>query len=150
MPMSKINTFKTINTHNNRVLANYQRQIKQQQHLLNFIKQLLPTPLAEHVLYCTIFVKKLLIYTDSATWSSQLRFYQKTMLEAVINAELAQVETIKIKLIAQHKPPKNESVINMPSEDNIKLLRNCGEQTEDEKLKQALLNLSNTLDKLSS
>ncbi|NOQ34461.1 MAG: DUF721 domain-containing protein [Methylococcaceae bacterium] len=148
--MSKINTFKTIDTYNSRILANYQQQLKQQQRLLKLIKRVLPEHLAEHISYCAISNQKLLIYTDSSVWSAQLRFYQQAMLETVVETNTAIIEEVKIRIIAQNNPPKNERELNMPSADNIKLLHDCGESIGDEKLKQALLRLSKTLDKLSS
>jgi len=149
--MPKINTFKTVASYNSRILASYQQKMKQQQHLLAIIKAVLPKPLTDHVLYCTIAINKLFIYTYSATWSSQLRFYQQTMLNAVINANLTTIKTIQIKLIVpEDHSPKNKHLLNIPSDDNIKLLHQCGKSVNNGNLKKALLNLSETLNKLSS
>ncbi len=148
--MSKINTFKTVDKYSSKILAYYQQKIKQQQHLLTIIKDSLPKLLTEHVLYCTISTNKLIIYTDSAMWSSQLHFYQQTMLNALINTNLIEISLVKIKIIVPSNPEKIQHRLNRPSENNIKLLYQCGESTKDENLKKALLNLSETLNKLSS
>jgi hypothetical protein len=147
--MSKIDPFKAVNTYNNRILANYQQKIKQQQYLLNIIKATLPKPLTGHVLYCVVSAEKLLIYTDSAAWASQLRFYQQPILNAVINTNLVPVKTVQIKIIFPNNSTKGTFKKNIPSKGNIKLLHHCGESANDQKLKQALLNLSQTLNKLS-
>lgn len=148
--MAKINTFKPIDTYNSRVLANYQQKIKHQQRLLTIIKRALPEHLGDQISYCAISDKKLLVYSDSAAWATQLRFYQQVILDAISNADAAIVEELKFRIIAQNNPPKNERELNIPSANNIELLHSCGESMKDEKLKQALLKLSKTLDKLSS
>ena len=147
--MSKINSFKTVDTYNNRILANYQQKIKQQDYLLNSVKAILPQPLTNHVLYCVVSVEKLLIYTDSAAWSSQLRFYQQSILNAVINTNSVSIQTVKIKIITPNNSPKEKFKQSIPSKSNIQLLRHCGESINDKRLKHALLNLSQTLTKLS-
>ncbi|MDQ7090817.1 MAG: DciA family protein [Methylococcales bacterium] len=142
--------FKTIKTYNNRILANYQRKINQQNHLLMLVKKPLPDLMAKHLLYCVVLNKKLHIYTDSAAWSSQLRFYQQAMLEAIVNAKITQISSLKIQLIPSiHKPKKNQhSLKKTPSKRNIELLDYCSESIHDKKLKQSLVNLSQTLKKL--
>ena len=147
--MSKINSFKAVNIYNNRILANYQQKIKQQQYLLNIVKTCLPKTLTNHVLYCVISAEKLLIYTDSAAWSSQLRFYQQSMLNALIDTNEVFINAVKIKIIIQNNSVKETPKKNIPSKSNIKLLHHCGKSVNDQKLKQALLNLSQTLNKLS-
>jgi len=147
--MSKIDSFKAVDTYNNRILANYQQKIKQQQYLLNIIKATLPKPLTDHVLYCIVSAEKLFIYTDSAAWSSQLRFYQQSILKAVINTNSVLVKTIQIKIIIPNNATKETLKKNIPSKGSIKLLHHCGESINHKKLKHALLNLSQTLTKLS-
>lgn len=149
MTMSKKNTFKSVDTYSGGILANYQQKMKQQQRLLTIIKDSLSKPLSDHVLYCTLLAKKLFIYTDSAVWSSQLRFYQQSLLKAVtINPDLAYIKSVQIKIIISNGLQKKDPVLTIPSKNNIKLLYHCGESMKDEKLKQALLNLSQTLNKL--
>jgi len=147
--MSKIDSFKAVNTYNNRILANYQQKIKQQHYLLNIVKSTLPKSLTDHVLYCVVSVKKLLIYTDSSAWSSQLRFYQQSILSAVINTNSIFIQTIHIKIIIPNNSSKEKFKKNIPSKGNIKLLHHCGESINDKRLKHALLNLSQTLNELS-
>lgn len=147
--MSKINSFKAVDTYNNRILANYQQKIKQQQYLLNIVKAALPKPLTDHVLYCIVSAEKLLIYTDSAAWSSQLRFYQQLMLNAIMDTRAVSIKTVQIKIIIPNNTTKGTLKKNIPSKENIKLLHHCGKYVKDKKLKQALLNLSQTLNKLS-
>ncbi len=147
--MPKTNSFNTAAAYNNHLLANYQRQIKSQQRLLGMIKKALPEALAEHVLHCTLSSKKLLLYTSSASWSSQLRFYQQVILDSV-NENNVNAEFVQIRLVNENSAPQSERKLNIPSKNSIELVKNCGESEEDEKLKQALLNLSQTLTKLSS
>jgi hypothetical protein len=147
--MPKKNSFKTIDTYNNRTLAYYQQKIKQQQYLLSTVKSCLPRSLTDHVLYCVISATNLLVYTDSAAWSSQLRFYQQSILSTMINTNTVSIQRVQIKIIIPNNSPKNTFRQNIPSKNNIKLLHYCGESIKDKRLKHALLNLSRTLTKLS-
>ncbi len=148
--MSKIDSFKTVDTFNNRILANYQQKIKQQQYLLNIVKDSLPKALTDHVLYCVVSAEKLLIYTNSAAWSSQLRFYQQSILSAIINSKSVSIKVVQIKIMIQNNSTTKKTLKkSIPSKSNIKLLHHCGKSVNDQKLKQALLNLSQTLNKLS-
>lgn len=147
--MPKTDSFNTPAAYNNHILASYHRQIKSQQRLLSVIKKALPEALAEHVLHCTLSSRKLLLYTNSASWSSQLRFYQQVILDSV-NANNVNAELVQIRLINENNAPRTERKLKIPSKNSIELVKNCGESEEDEKLRQALLNLSQTLTKLSS
>ena len=119
---------------------------------LYFISCLLPNALAKQTRHCLIKDEKLIIYTNSATWGSQLRFYKEKILTSIIGLTKSPVETIQIKVITYHTglALTNVRKAKLPSIENIEVIRNNGQTISDNQLKRALLNLSKTLTRLSS
>ena len=144
-------SFKTSLTFQNRTLAYFYSQIEQQKRVLERIRMFLPESLAKQVRCCLIKEKKLLIYTDSAAWASQLRFYSSAILAAIAPLTRTSIELMQVKIIAEQSGlalrPLRKA--NIPSEEKIALIRNNGLTSTDDQLKLALLRLSATLERLS-
>ena len=132
-------------------MAYFYSQIEQQQRILKRIQAVLPEALAKQTRHCLIKDKKLLIYTDSAAWASQLRFYNSAILAAIVPLTRTPVEILQIKIIAGQtgfiRGPKREAKI--PSAEKIVSIRNDSLTVSDNQLRTALLKLSTTLEKLS-
>ena len=147
----KTTPFKSALSFQSRTIARFYDKIEQQKQLLQQIQSVLPDGLKRHARHCVISNKKLLIYTDSAAWASQLRFYNKPILAAIAPITRESVELMQIKLLATPTVDgtKTKRPANLPSLDKIDIIRNQGLATSDEKLKHALLKLSATLGRLS-
>lgn len=138
-------TYKPLLACNNQVTTYFQRRIAQQQQVLKTVQALLPESLAKQVRYCLVKDKKLLVYTDSAIWASQLRFYQVMMQAAVESAQ-----TVQIKIIADPvRVPQTERKALLPSAEKIAQLHQDSLIIADESLRIAMLKLSTTLERLS-
>ena len=133
-------------------MAFYYQQINHQQQLLNCIKVALPNALADQTKHCVIKENKLLIYTESATWASQLRFYEEIILSAINNLTRTRILTMQTKII-------NTLAINrltnirkpkLPSYEKIKSLQIDSMAIEDTQLRNSLQKLSVTLARLST
>lgn len=131
------------------LFAIYQQKINQQQQLLKRIKTVLPAELAAHTLYCVMKDTKLLLYTDSAIWSSQLRFYQQAILTEAREQGYQRLETLQIKLMTGHGEKARSAKVRVPSKKNIELIRHLASQQKNDHLQRALAKLSDTLSKLS-
>jgi len=133
-------------------MAYFYSQIEQQQRILQRIQAVLPEALAKQVRHCLIRDKKLLIYTNSAAWASQLRFYNSAILAAIVPLTRTPVEIMQIKIIAGQTRlifgPKRKAKI--PSVEKIEIIRNHSLSVSDNQLRLALLRLSTTLERLSS
>lgn len=112
----------------------------------------MPAALAKQVRHCLVKDKKLLVYTDSAIWASQLRFYNKIMLVSVAQLSQESVETIQVKIITESTGLSVQAVskARVPSAATIAIIRNDSLGVSDNQLKQALLNLSSTLERLAA
>ncbi|KAF3977802.1 MAG: DUF721 domain-containing protein [Methylococcales symbiont of Iophon sp. n. MRB-2018] len=147
--MAKNNFFKSALAYEGKVFSYYKQQQKIQQNLLNTIKASLPDRLACHALYCVVTEKKILVYTDSAIWSSQLRFYHQQMLEKLLASNQGYFEVLQIKIIPAVVEGENKLSNIIPSKENISLILEQANNQTDASLKNALLKLATTLNKLS-
>lgn len=143
--------FKDSLSYSNKTMAFYYQQINNQQLLLKNIKDVLPKNLAEQARHCVIKEKKLLIYTESAIWASQLRFYEHMILSAINPLTKTRIENMQTKVLTTpaHNRFLNIRKPKLPSTDKIKLLKANSMAIEDTQLRNALQKLSNTLEKLS-
>ena len=128
----------------------YRQKIHQQQQILNLIKSVLPDDIAIHALHCVISNHKLLVYTDSANWSSQLRFYHSVMLNKIVGSGWKQVQLLQIRIIPEQVKSSLRQTAIIPSKKNIEFIRHQAQSQTDVKLNGALLKLCDTLDRLSN
>jgi len=144
-------SFKVSLSFQNRTMAYFCNQIEQQHRILQRIQAVLPGTLAKQIRHCLIRDKKLLIYTDSAAWASQLRFYNSAILATIAPLTRTPVEIMQIKILASQTGlilgPGRKAKI--PSIEKIAIIRNGSLTVSDDQLKSALLKLSSTLERLS-
>lgn len=155
----KTTSFKAALSFPSRTIAHFYSQIEQQKQVLQRIHEVLPATIAQHALHCVVNGKKLLVYTDTAAWASQLRFYNSAILTAIAPVTRESVSIMQIKVMAEMSPtgrrrgalqtasPSRKP--NIPSAEKIELIHHYGLTVSDEQLKLALLRLSTTLAKLS-
>lgn len=148
----KPTSFKAALLFPNRTIAHFYSQIEQQKLVLLRIHEVLPVAIAQHALHCVINGKKLLVYTDTAAWASQLRFYNSAILAAIAPVTRVSISMMQIKVrrdeLNKASPPGRTP--NLPSAENIELIHNQSLTVADEQLKQALQRLSATLAKRSA
>ncbi len=148
----KSTSFKAALLFPNHTIAYFYSQIEQQKQILQCIHEVLPVAIAQHVLHCIINDKKLLIYTDTAAWASQLRFYSSTILAAIAPLTSVSISIMQIKVRLETLPttscaPERKPII--PSGEQIAFIQEFGLTISDEQLQRSLLKLSATLKKLS-
>jgi len=132
-------------------MAYFYSQIEQQQQLLQRIRVVLPEALAKQARHCLIRDKKLLIYTDSAVWASQLRFYNSAILAAIMPLKRTPVEILQIKILTAKTGIifGTRRKAKIPSVEKIEFIRSHSLTVSDDQLRLALLKLSSTLERLS-
>ena len=132
-------------------MAYFYSQIEQQRRILQRIQAVLPDILAKQARHCLIKDKKLLVYTDSAAWASQLRFYNSAILAAIAPLTGTPVKTMQIKIITGQTGLITgiKRKAKIPSVEKIELIRNHSLTVGDKQLSSALLKLSATLKRLS-
>lgn len=146
----KKNPFKPTLSYEGSILSGYKQQINLQNKLLATIKASVPDRLACHILYCAFSEQKVSLYTDSAIWSSQLRFYHQAILNTLLSSNVGSFQSLQIKVLPKSTPAENKDNKIYPSAENISAILGTAEQQTDDLLKNALLNLGKTFQKKSS
>lgn len=147
MPNHKKN-FKPALAYPNGAIASLLVKVDRQKKLLNLIRTGLPETLAQHVHSCVISDRKLLVYTGSAVWASQLRFYSRIIQEITRSQSGEFIEVTQVRIIAPTGAPRQEILKPiMPSPKNIESIRDNIKNIPDSQLKEALFRLSETLEK---
>jgi hypothetical protein len=139
-------SFKPINLFHTRQTVQYQAQLNLHETALRAIRKVLPEALALKTHACVINDRKLLIYSHSATWASQLRFYSQELQAAVSSATSRPIEKVQIRILqpTQAKQEENPGV-KIPAKESIDLIRENALSAPNSLLKTALLKLSLTL-----
>jgi hypothetical protein len=108
--------------------------------------------LAKQTRHCLLRERKLIIYTNSATWATQLRFYNSAILDAVITLTKTPVESMKIKIITGTSGLVSTATreAKLPSVEKIEAIKKDSLTIEDNQLRLSLQKLSATLERLSS
>jgi hypothetical protein len=147
----KLQPFKKSLAYPNRTMVYLHSQIEQQQRILKQIKAVLPENLATQTKHCLIKDHKLLVYTDSAIWASQLRFYNNAILASIQPLVKTPIENLQIKIISRTTGliVTTQRKANLPSIEGIDLIRKHSLSISDDKLSVALLKLSTTLKRLA-
>ena len=148
---------KAVLSYPNKTIALLCLQINRQLAILERIKAVLPKELASHALHCLFNDKKfnnrkLLIYTDSAIWASQLRFYGTSILTAIESVTSDPVSVLQVKVINVPETANTgkKRIAVIPSQTVADEIRNHSLMVTDPQLKQALSKLISTLARLHS
>lgn len=145
-------SFKSALAFPSRSIEQLATQIKQQQKILQTLRAVLPETLSQHLHHCVINDKKLMIYTDSAAWASQLRFYDKALLAAIAPLTTQSVSIVQLKLVIEQVGPNRadrETAI-IPALEKLEAIRDFCRADPDNELTAALLKLTKTLEDLGA
>jgi hypothetical protein len=142
-----MSTFKTALSFPNRSIAHFDSLIRRQKELLHAVQAAVPETLAHHVQHCLLSGQKLLLYTDSAVWASQLRFYHETILAAIAPLSKNSATGVQIKIaMAQAGPSVSRaSRANLPSSEQLAALHELCLYAPENELTQAFVRLAKTL-----
>lgn len=134
-------------SYQNRMFGYYLNQIGQQQQLLQHIRQRLPEHMAKHARHCLVSKNTLMVYTDSAVWASQLRFYRQTLLADIATLSNGAVQNLQIKVMTETfgATARVRHKTNIPSLATIEMMAQQSASITDQPLQQALQRLNATL-----
>jgi hypothetical protein len=141
--------FKSALALSDRALLQLAARLRKHQDLLKIIRSTLPGTLACRVTDCVVSGKKLILYSDSAAWTSQLRFHSAAVLATAQKAGYETLETVTMRIL----PPLTEQLATgskprLPAAANIAQLRNAARGVTDDTLQRALDRLGATLARL--
>jgi hypothetical protein len=145
--MNKKSYFIPVQKYKDKILTSYLYRMSIHSELLKTIKSVLPAPLSSHAIHCITSDRKVILFTDSAIWSSQLRFHHQAILRAILKAKQGDFEMMKIKIIPETIQSNKVVTSIVPSTENIESIISQAKNQNDEELKDALLKLGKTLKK---
>lgn len=131
----------------NRFLASYYRQLDDQGRMLARIRGLLPNDLAEHVICVVADEKKLVIYTNSAAWASQLRFYQQTLLASLSEIDESKTKLFRVRVCSNIPSIQKQAIeqARVPPTERIRMIRDQCDHLQDIELRESLQRLCSTM-----
>jgi len=147
MDHSKKTVFRPALNFEGGALAKCLEQIAEQNHVLRIVRAALPASIAEHAEHCVISASRLIVYTDSSAWASQIRFFQQAILNKLQESGQQKIVKVHVKLYSPLPEFKASPAARLPSAETVQaLLRQVDENSEDV-LNRALAKLARTLSK---
>ncbi|MGD0959681.1 MAG: DciA family protein [Methylomonas sp.] len=144
----KTSAFKQAQDFQTKQLTVAKEIIATQQALLALVRSVLPIEIAEHAHYCVSSGKRLLIYTESANWASQIRFFNDAILTKMAAAGQLNIAGLSVKVMAQYAEPQTKRPPRLPSRQNIQLIRElAGKQENQDDLQQSMQRLADALER---
>ncbi|TPQ24534.1 DciA family protein [Methylomonas koyamae] len=147
MNKPKIFRFKPAADFNKNQISLCLSNIAKQRELLAIVRAGLPDDLSKHVLHCVASDSAILLYSDSANWASQIRFFARNILEKLHDAGEMGLVKLQVRIVtaavgASAAPRKPR----LPSAEAIEVLcRSVDSATGDDALAVALKRLGDTL-----
>lgn len=141
--------FKPPQAYSNLATTALAAQLRKHQELLEVVRATVPAALAERVIACVLSGRKLLVYSDSAHWASQLRFFNSAILSAVNATTDTAVDVVVMRIqppaeVIRTAAPKKR----LPPAEYIDTLNSTARAVSDDSLRQALERLGATLKKI--
>jgi len=143
------NVFKTALDFDNKQLNLCVAKINAQQALLTIVRTALPAEIAPHAQHCVASGAQILLYCDSASWASQIRFFNRAILDKLHDAGHPYIVRLQVRIV----PPTGEPIRpkrtpRLPSAENVGLIaQQFKPADEQDVLAAALARLGATLAK---
>lgn len=147
MNHSKKPVFKSAMDFNGRPLAICLEKIAEQKQLLNRVQNSLPADIAEHAIHCVLSNTRLLVYTDSAVWASQIRFFNQEIVNNLQANGWQNIRGVQVKLILSAKHGASKRIVYLPSAETVNGILGQVDDKSDDVLELALAKLGRTLKK---
>jgi hypothetical protein len=143
------NVFKTALDFDNKQLNLCLAQITAQQALLAIVRTALPADIALHAVHCVASGSQLLLYCDSASWASQIRFFNRAILDKLHGAGHPYIVRLQVRIVPpMAEPIRRKRTPRLPSADNVGLIaQQFNSADEQDVLATALTRLGATLAK---
>lgn len=129
-----------------KVLSQCLAKIADQQHLLRRVQSVLPPNIAEHAIHCVVSGSRLIVYTLSSAWASQIRFFHEVILNNIQASGQGKIDKVQIKIL----PPlaggsERTKVARLPSAETVKMILGQVDDKSTDVVQVALTSLAKTL-----
>lgn len=146
MNNSKKPAFRSASDFQVKVLSQCLAKITDQQCLLRRVQSVLPPHIAEHAIHCVMSASRLIVYTHSAAWASQIRFFHEVILNNIRASGQGKIDKVQIKIL----PPlvggtERANVARLPSAETVKMILGQVDDKSTDVVQIALTSLAKTL-----
>jgi hypothetical protein len=122
--------------------------IAEQKNLLAVVRTALPPEIAENIQHCVRSGNRLLLYTASASWASQIRFFSMDIVNKLAASGQQNIISLQVRITPQLEQQYRRRSASLPSVENMALLAQQVNGVEKcDVLKSALARLAKTLEK---
>lgn len=140
-------SFKSASSFGSAQLAVCLARVAEQRQLLVRVRSALPAEIAQHVEHSLISGNKLIVYTQTAAWASQIRFFQQVLLNKLQVSGQGNLGVLQVKLLRRESLPTTRPPKTLPAAEVVQSLINDGIDKPEDELSAALHRLGNTLKK---
>lgn len=131
------------------VLSNLNQRLKNHSDLLILVKESLPDSLSAHCTGCCLNQSTLILYSKTAAWVSQLRFYKPVLLDS-INSKAPQhaISEIVFRVLVTPYGITSQYNINRPNTPSYQTIEEIAESARhisDKQLRKSFEKLAHTL-----
>lgn len=145
MARTKKTAFRSALDFDSSSLAQCLQKIASQHELLAIVRAALPTSIAEQVYHCVTSGERLILYTNSAAWASQIRFFQSSILSKLAESGARNTTRLQVKVLIYPEQIVETKGAQLPSAEIVdQLVKSVDEESNDE-LDKALAKLAKTL-----
>lgn len=148
MNYSKKPKFKSALDFEGRSLSVSLAVIAEQKALLRSIQSVLPPNIADHALHCVLSGARLIIYTQSSVWASQIRFFHQAILNKIQASGQRKIASVQTKVLPPvNRIAKTAKTARLPSSKTVSMILGQVDDKSNDVLQVSLSNLAKTLGK---
>lgn len=132
----------------NSPLRSLLERVEKHGEILRIVREALPPSLAGHCKDCLAREdQRLVIFTDSPAWASQLRFYVPTILVKLKTPNGYDFRDIQVRNLRFEAPSNKVKSVNAPSLEVARMIKESGLGASSVELRKALERLSVTIER---
>ena len=145
MKHSKKSAFKPAASYEQRHLTVCMARLEEQRRLLRQVKSALPPEMAAQIVHTLVSGSRLLIYTHSASWASQIRFYDEVILNKLQASGQQKISKLQVKLLMTNSMMDLKRHARLPSAETVDSVFGTLDTHREDTLGQALARLGRIL-----
>jgi len=115
--------------------------------ILSLARGVLPETLAAHCQDCLIKGSRVLVFTDSPAWASQLRFYAPNILAQLNSSAGHHFSEVQVRNLRLEAPADTHKPMKRPSPSVARLLNLSGLDAPSVEIGEALVRLGATIER---
>lgn len=145
MNHSKKPVFKSTLDFEGRPLTLCLEKITEQKRMLREIRSALPAHIAEHVMHCVSHADRCILYTESAVWASQIRFFHQVILNKIHASGQQKIVRVQVKVLPLNHAEQPRRLPKLPSSEIAQVIWQQADHQSHDVLAVALCKLAKTL-----